>query len=349
MGTQLTTQLLKRFIPLDSLKRQNLDALFRKTQISALDQGRIILKQGDSDDQRLIYLVSGSVVLTAADGSAEVIEHNSDAARRPISEALPRQHTVTAATPVEYISLDADLLDVMLTWDQTGTYEVSDLGTIDGGFSKDQWMIVLLQTRAFQKIPPSNIQAIFMRMQQIVYSAGDIIIHQGDEGDFFYVLTAGQCAVTRETPLNRDGIRLAELNVGDTFGEEALISSNKRNATVSMLTEGSVMRLSKDDFHDLLKEPTIDKVDYKGAHEIVSEGGQWLDVRLPSEFSESHESEAINIPLYFIRLKLSTLDPETRYVVYCDTGRRSSAATFILSEKGFNACVLEDGIKNAEK
>jgi hypothetical protein len=30
--------------------------------------------------------------------------------------------------------------------------------------------------------------------------------------------------VTRETPLNRDGIKLAELGVGDTFGEEALIA-----------------------------------------------------------------------------------------------------------------------------
>jgi CRP-like cAMP-binding protein/rhodanese-related sulfurtransferase len=346
MGTQLTTQLLKRFTPLDSLKRQNLDALSRKTQITAVDEGRIILKQGDTD-QRLIYLVSGTVMLTAADGTNHVIEHNTDAARKPISEALPRQHTVTAATAVEYISLDADLLDVMLTWDQTGTYEVSDLGLIDEEPSKDQWMTVLLQTRAFQKIPPSNIQAIFMRMQQITYSAGDVIIRQGDEGDFFYVITAGQCAVTRETPLNRDGIRLAELAMGDTFGEEALISSNKRNATVSMLTDGSVMRLSKTDFHDLLKEPTIDKVDYKEAQDIVADGGQWLDVRLPSEFTDSHESEAINIPLYFIRLKLNTLDPDTRYVVYCDTGRRSSAATFILSEKGFNACVLEDGIKSA--
>jgi rhodanese-related sulfurtransferase len=116
-----------------------------------------------------------------------------------------------------------------------------------------------------------------------------------------------------------------------------------------MLTDGSVMRLNKNDFHQLLKEPTIEKVDYKAAQDIVSQGGQWLDVRLPSEFSEAHESEAINIPLYFIRLKLNMLDPEARYVVYCDTGRRSSAATFILVEKGFNACVLEDGIKNAAK
>ena len=53
---------------------------------------------------------------------------------------------------------------------------------------------------------------------------------------------------------------------------------------------------------------------------------------------------AINIPLYFIRLKLKTLDPGTKYVVCCDTGRRSSAGAYILSERGFDTYVLEGGL-----
>ena len=348
MGTNLTTQLLKRFIPLDSLKRQNLDALSRKTKISILAEGSVLLKEGSTDHQ-LIYLVSGNVLLTDNDGETQLIESNTPEARKPISEALPRQYTASAATEIEYISLDADLLDVMLTWDQTGTYEVDDLDATGRLSVGDDWMTVLLQTRAFQKIPAANIQAIFMRMQQIQYSAGDVVIKQGDEGDFFYVITAGTCSVTRETPLNRDGIRLAELETGDTFGEEALISENKRNATVTMMTDGAVMRLSNEDFHALLKEPTLDRVNYEQAQAIVAEGGQWLDVRLPSEFDASHESNAINIPLYFIRLKLNTLDPDVKYVVYCDTGRRSSAGAFILAEKGYTASVLQDGIKNRDE
>ena len=208
----------------------------------------------------------------------------------------------------------------------------------------DDWMTVLLQTKAFHRVPPANLQAIFMRLQRLNCAAGDVIIKQGEEGDYFYVITHGRCVVTRETPLNKEGIKLAELGVGDTFGEEALISENRRNATVTTMTDSTVMRLGKDDFNKLLNEPMLDWVDYESAKKIVAGGGSWLDVRLPSEFEAFHEPDAINIPLYFIRLKLGALDPEITYVMCCDTGRRSSAAAFILNERGFKTRVLKGGL-----
>ena len=137
---------------------------------------------------------------------------------------------------------------------------------------------------------------------------------------------------------------LAELTVGDTFGEEALISESKRNATITMLTNGALMRLGKDDFQKLLTEPVLEWLDHDEANDVVTDGGRWLDVRLPSEFDASHEDGAVNIPLYMLRLSLNTLNPELKYVVYCDTGRRSSAATFILSQNGFQAVVVKDGL-----
>ena len=136
---------------------------------------------------------------------------------------------------IEYLAIDSDTLDVMITWDQTGTYEVNELrGVGEEGPSSDDWMTTLLQTKAFHRIPPANIQAIFMRMQRVDYRPGEVIIKQGDEGDYFYVIVRGNCVVTRETPLNKEGIKLAELGIGDTFGEEALISEAKRNASVTM-------------------------------------------------------------------------------------------------------------------
>jgi rhodanese-related sulfurtransferase len=186
-------------------------------------------------------------------------------------------------------------------------------------------------------------------MERLACRAGETIIQQGAEGDYFYVIVSGKCQVARETPLNRSGLKLAELDVGDTFGEEALIAEAKRNATITMLTDGVLMRLNKQDFRELLNEPLVQWRTYHEACDIVAQGGRWLDVRLPSEHQNLAIEGSTNIPLYFIRLKMSTLDQSHKYVVYCDTGRRSSAAAFILVEHGFDAYVLRGGLDSAER
>jgi CRP-like cAMP-binding protein len=343
---QIDIDLLTKFSPLDGLKRDNLAALARKVQVRELSPQQLLFKEGDTE-RRTIYVVSGSLELIDDQGKVEeIIEGGSDIARNPVAAIFPRRVTGRARNRVQYISIDSDLLDVMLTWDQTGSYEVSELQGEAEDEGAEDWMTMLLQTKAFHKIPPANIQAIFMRMQQINYKAGDVVLKQGTEGDYFYVLTSGKCLVTRETPLNKDGIKLAELIVGDTFGEEALISDAKRNATVTMTTDGAVMRLGKEDFKRLLNEPMLDWISMAEAEDIIKGGGKWLDVRLPSEFENDHLNGAINIPLYFIRLKMNTLDESTNYILCCDTGRRSSAGAYILSERGYKAYVLRDGINS---
>jgi len=339
---QISVELLKSFSPLDGLKRDNLAALLRKVQLRELSPGQVLFKEGDTE-KRTFYVASGILELLDQGKVVETVEGGTEAARNPVSPVFPRRLSARARDRVTFISIDSDLLDVMLTWDQTGTYEVSDLQTKSDGGGED-WMTMLLQTKAFHKIPPANIQAIFMRMQQINYKSGDVILKQGAEGDYFYVLTRGQAVVTRETPLSKEGIKLAELRVGDTFGEEALISDAKRNATVTMTADGAVMRLGKDDFKKLLNEPMLDWLSQGEAQKIVANGGKWLDVRLPSEFDNQHMDGAINIPLYFIRLKINTLDRDMKYVVCCDTGRRSSAGAYILNERGYHAYVLRGGI-----
>ena len=341
---EASVQVLKTFAPLDGLKRENIAALAKKVSIRTMSAGRFLFKEGDTD-KRKIWLVSGMVELREGERTIAMIRGGTADARNPLSPSVPRTVSARAVDEISYLSIDSELLDVMITWDQTGTYEVEELqAQMNGGANGDDWMTTLLQTRSFHRIPPANIQAIFMRMQRVPYLAGDGIIKQGDEGDYFYVIVKGQCVVTRETPLNRDGIKLAELSVGDTFGEEALIAEAKRNATITMQTDGVLMRLAKDDFRELMNEPLLQWANYDQARDIVARGGRWLDVRLPSEHQNMCIEGSLNIPLYFIRLKLSTLDPKIPYVVYCDTGRRSSAAAYILVERGFDAYVLRGGL-----
>jgi CRP-like cAMP-binding protein len=340
--------LLRRYSPLDGMKKDNLIALARKVTRHQLPAGRFLFKEGDRD-KRTYWLIAGLLELREGERTVAMLRGGSADALHPLAPQLPRRCSARAVDPLEYLAIDSELLDMMITWDQTGTYEVAELqAKMAGEGAGGDWMTMLLQTQAFHRIPPANIQAIFTRMQRISCRAGETIIQQGAEGDYFYAVVSGKCVVARETPLNRDGLKLAELGVGETFGEEALISEAKRNATVTMLTDGVLMRLKKEDFRELLNEPLVQWVSYRDASAIVSKGGRWLDVRLPSEHQNLAIEGSVNIPLYFIRLKLSTLDRTLKYVVYCDTGRRSSAAAFILVEKGFDAVVLRGGLDSAE-
>ncbi len=340
--------LLRKFSPLAGMKKENLVALARKVSISQLPANRLLFKEGDKD-KRTYWLIAGLVELREGERTVAMIRAGSPEARNPLAAQSPRRLSARAVDPIEYLAIDSELLDMMITWDQTGTYEVSELKAQFEGSGGEDWMTTLLQTQAFHRIPPANIQAIFMRMQRVLCRSGETVIQQGAEGDFFYAIVSGKCVVTRETPMNRGGLKLAELGVGDTFGEEALISEAKRNATVSMLTDGVLMRLNKQDFRELMNEPLVQWINYPEAREVVTRGGRWLDVRLPSEHQNLAIEGSLNIPLYFIRLKLSTLDRALKYVVYCDTGRRSSAAAFILVERGFDAYVLRGGLDSAER
>ncbi|MEQ1440574.1 cyclic nucleotide-binding domain-containing protein, partial [Fontimonas sp. SYSU GA230001] len=343
--TTIDPSLFATLIPLNALRLESQRDLARKSSVGTARKGEILFRIGDTAT-RALYVLSGDVELLDAQGkSVSRIRAGEPASFHRIAHQSPRKVQAVCASEVKYLAVDAGLLDVMLTWDQTGSFEVGELN--DSTESSDDWMTKLLQMRTFQLVPPSNLQAMFMRMQELTVDPGAVIVKQGDDGDYFYVIMSGRCLVTREQP-NQKAVRLAELEVGACFGEEALISDSKRNATVTALTRCKLMRLSKEDFQRLLNDPLSRRIDYAQARAMVDAGrARWLDVRLPSEFQTGALPGAVNLPLYMMRMKLAQLDPNVTWIACCDTGRRSSVAVFVLTQKGYDAYVLDGGIPAA--
>ncbi len=76
-----------------------------------------------------------------------------------------------------------------------------------------------------------------------VYSDGEVIIAEGDEGDCMYVIQSGRVeAVTGSGPQE---LRVAVLEGGDFFGEMALFDKEVRSATVRALGEARVLTIDK--------------------------------------------------------------------------------------------------------
>lgn len=331
---------LKSLVPLSSLSPAHLADLAKKTPFEHVKNGDFIVRLGDRD-QKSVYLIEGKVELL--DRNMNVVgtlSAGTDMANHPIAHRQPRLLSVRAATPVVLVRVDSGLLDVLLTWDQSSGYDVEELS---GGGDED-WLTRLLQSETFRHLPPARIQELMVRMEPVVSVAGETIIRQGDTADYFYIVKSGRLTVTRHVAARGEDVLLGELGEGDCFGEEGLVSGEPRNANVTALGDGLLMRLAKRDFEELLGASPLPTLSFDEAADRVRAGAAWIDVRLPGEFANLHLTDSTNVPMPDIRSRLGEFTAGRLYILCCDTGRRSSAAAFVLRQQGIDVAVLEQGL-----
>jgi rhodanese-related sulfurtransferase len=343
---------LARFEPIARLSANRLEELnavcFVEHVSKDLDPTRMSV-----NGTQALYVLKGDLGIRYANGNKLILRAGTDAAKHPVDADKLQIKDTIALTPLEVVRIDLDLLDIMMTWDQLSGYPPAQTQkTVNAQNVNKGWKIdaasfnsFKLQNGVFAKLPAANIEAMFERLSPMGVEAGQTIITQGQEGDYYYLIQQGSAVVTRVKDPNQPPIVLAEISNGAGFGEEALASDNKRNATVRMKTDGQLLRLKKDDFVELLKEPIVNHVNMAEAKTKAANGAEWLDVRFASEYSYHHIDGAINAPLHELRSIIPQLDNTKEYIVYCQTGRRSSAAAFILAQSGLHAVVLEGGTR----
>ncbi len=343
MNAQYYRAQISQLVPINTLGKKNFEALLEKVKIRTSPQGIYLFREGDVD-KRHVYLLDGSVEVYSSSGERYTVEPGSEISRNPLAHHQPRKHTARTTSDVTVLEVESKTLDMMLTWDQVANYVVEEINE-QANLAPGDWMGRMLASPVFRQIPPVNLQQLFQRLKPVRFGRGDVVVAQGEPGDYFYVLASGRAVVMRVTAASPKGAILAELGPGDFFGEDALFSSQPRNATVRMVEEGTLMRLSKEDFMALLREPVIDWITYPEAAQLVKRRrAVWLDVRQPNEFKHDHLENAFNLPLNYVRAKAGVLKPQLRYICYCDTGGRSSAAAFLLKRHGLDARVLKGGI-----
>jgi len=338
-NTQIKPALLKKFAPLGELAQTRVDDLATKAQLVSIHEGKILFKR-DDENQSCHWLVSGSLDLLDKDFNIQKLESGSDQSCEMLDTKSPHVFTAVASSNSRILSIAKDTLDLALTLDQAGGFIVADIND-DKGIEED-WMSSLLHSHLFELLPPSNIQEVFTRFEEVHFNKDDLVIKQGETGDYFYVIKQGRARIDRQVG---DKIKtLAEVDAGACFGEDALVSDAPRNATITMLTAGSIMRLSKEDFQQLLQKPvseyvTLDEVE--SARESGEQKVLIVDVRLPKEFKGGSIETAINIPLQVLRQNLSKLKKDITYITTCDGGRRSELAAYILNQGGFDSVILK--------
>ncbi len=331
---------LKNLVPLHTLTDARFEELLAQVRLHPVTRGSVIFREGDADHEH-IYLLEGTLALMSGNKATDKIAAGSDTARFPVAHQLPRRYGARAVTAARLAHIDSRFVSDLLARNQRQDYQVNELEE-DG--QHGDWMAQLLQSRIMQQIPAANIQGVMMRVEHLEVEPGDVLITQGEEGDAYYMLSQGHALVTRDMHDGDPPHELAQLGPGAAFGEEALLSDSPRNSTITMLSKGVVLRLSKDDFLELIQRPLSRSYGFDEAQRLVAEqGAVWLDVRPQQAYEQGNLPGSINLPFDALRYQAASLGRDRQYIVCSGSGERAIAAAFLLTEQGFEVGVLKGG------
>ena len=282
----LDIRVLAALEPISSFGPARLRELLEYCHLETLEQGGDPFKDNPLKGQS-VYLVKGELEVVYTDTNRVLIRADSEWARHPIGKRQPEILSATALSRIQLLRVDDELLDQMVTWDQFAFHEDTKVSVEKEGsesavkrfLHSGMFSAENLSNSPFAKLPSANIGKLLDKIDAIAVWDKEVIVQEGEEGDYFYLLESGRAQVSRLI----GGISkvLAELKAGDIFGEEALISGTMRNATVVMKSNGVLLRLKKQDFLELMQEPLLHSLTYHEAKEKVAEGSVWLDVRHP--------------------------------------------------------------------
>lgn len=110
----------------------------------------------------------------------------------------------------------------------------------------------LKRIHLFKGLDDDQILEVAKELEPRLFKTGDIIFEEGEEGQHFYLINSGLVKVTRRGPRGEQR-QIATLVAGDYFGEAALMYGRRRSATIKAESDVEVLRLSKEDFDNLLR------------------------------------------------------------------------------------------------
>lgn len=201
----------------------------------------------------------------------------------------------------------------------------------------------------FRLLEPEKTWDIVHKLEERTYGAGETIITQGERGDRYFIIKSGRVAVLQQHDAGQEPCRVAVLEAGEAFGEEALIRDDPRNATCQALEETTVFSLSKQIFNQIVKTAFLDNIFPEEIRlDTYLDEYMVIDARIPAEYAEEHIHGAVNIPVETLREACRSFDKSKKYITYCLNDSRGMVAAFLLKNRGFQAQCLRGGVSGWE-
>jgi CRP-like cAMP-binding protein/Zn-dependent protease len=225
----------------DDLPEDVLSDLAGRVTLGRYPAGKPVFRQGDRPNA--LYVVRT--------GSLQVIEEDLQTGKERVIRTLgrgdtfgelglidgaPRSATIRPVEDAQLFEVDESTFDRLLA----GMVHVPDFGP------SLQRAAELRTLGPFAGLSGSDVALLLDHGRWVNVPPGELIITQGEEGDAFYVVGAGQLEV------RKDDETVGTLGPGDHFGEIALLMDMPRTASVVAKTPARLFRLDREGFEQVV-------------------------------------------------------------------------------------------------
>lgn len=241
---------LKKVYFLRDLDEEALTAVEKVCVLRKFKKGEKIVEEGEKSDS-LFIILSGKVHVFKMDrdGAIKFMDELGEGnffGEISLLTGKPRTATVVAGE-------DCTLYEISKNNIEKLEEEYPQIKTVLTDFYKIRILDSLLAfSPLFSDLDADDRKYVLTKFKPDVYQPGEVIVREGAEGDFLFVIRSGTVEVKTKDIKGRE-IKLAELGPGDFFGEIALITNNPRTATVVALTRVGILKMTKEDFKEVIQ------------------------------------------------------------------------------------------------
>jgi CRP-like cAMP-binding protein len=295
--------LLRHFTDFRRLDGDALRSIGQHVRVLSFPAGRTLLRRGRQLQGRY-YLLAGSVHTDHVDGA---IHAGSVLAQEPLYPGARTIVTVAASTVLH------------VDWERARFLTEATTGPDP----EVAWRERFLLSPMMRKTCPEEWQAILAGLESCSFGQNQRVIEEGARADGCYVLREGHAVVHagRHT--------FAYLMPGDFFGEDSLVTGRVRNASITMLEAGSVLKLPEAVFRQLVLERVVPTVRAAGKGVLVNAGSAPV-------------AGTVHVTLRWLRQQLRHLDRSRPHYVIGGAAEDRALAALVLIQAGFTASAVLD-------
>ena len=115
---------------------------------------------------------------------------------------------------------------------------------------------LLLSSDIFRALSLEEATELAKEVTQREIKAGEVLFQRGDIGEHLYIVVSGRFRVYLDDPVERES-KVDDVLSGEVIGELALITGDRRAATVHAVRDSSILVVTKSSFERIAKKSLI--------------------------------------------------------------------------------------------